>query len=120
MAIGNRVYPAIEATETLRETGINASVINARFVKPLDTEMVVEMAKDIGKVITVEDGVLMGGFGSAVLEALADEGVSDVRITTLGVPDRFIEHGDVNTLYDRYGYDTQAIIRAGVALAVGT
>ncbi len=120
VAIGNRVYPALEAAETLCETGINTAVINARFIKPLDTTLIVEMAKEIGKVITVEDGVLMGGFGSAVLESLSGEGVTDVSVTSLGVPDRFIEHGDVKTLYDRYGLDTQSIIRAGIALAVGT
>ena len=119
IAIGNRVYPALEAAETLSETGIKTCVINARFVKPLDTTLIIDMAKEIGKVITVEDGILMGGFGSAILEALAVEGITDVRVNSLGVPDRFVEHGDVNTLYDRYGYDTQAIIRAGIALAVG-
>jgi len=119
IAIGNRVYPALEAAETLSETGIKASVINARFVKPLDTSLIIDMARQIGKVITVEDGILMGGFGSAILEALAVEGITDVQVNSLGVPDRFVEHGDVNTLYDRYSYDTQAIIRAGISLAVG-
>lgn len=117
-ALGNRVYPALEAAQTLSETGINTTVVNARFIKPIDKTLIVDLAKQIGKIITVEDGALMGGFGSAVLETLAAEGLTNVRVTTLGVPDRFIEHGDVDTLYDRYGYDTQAIIRAGVALAV--
>ena len=120
VAIGNRVYPALEAAETLSETGIETTVVNARFIKPLDTALIVDLAKQIGKIITVEDGVLMGGFGSAVLEALAAEAVTDVRVTSLGVPDRFIEHGDVKTLYERYGYDTEAIIRAAIALAVGS
>ncbi len=118
VAIGNRVYPALEAAKTLSETGIETTVVNARFIKPLDVTLIVDLAKQIGNMITVEDGVLMGGFGSAVLEALAAEGNTDVRVTSLGVPDRFIEHGDVKTLYERYGYDTEAIIRAGVALAV--
>ncbi len=120
VALGNRVYPALEAAKTLRETGVETTVVNARFIKPLDVTLIVDLAKQIGKIITVEDGVLMGGFGSAVLEALAAEAITDVRVTSLGVPDRFIEHGDVNTLYDRYGYDAEAIIRAGVALAVGS
>jgi 1-deoxy-D-xylulose-5-phosphate synthase len=118
VALGNRVYPALEAAKTLGETGIETTVVNARFIKPLDTTLIVELASQIGKIITVEDGVLMGGFGSAVLEALASESVTDVRVTTLGVPDRFIEHGDVKTLQDRYEFDTEAIIRAGIALAV--
>lgn len=118
IALGNRTYPALEAAQTLSETGIDTTVVNARFIKPLDTTLIVDLAKQIGKIITVEDGVLMGGFGSAVLETLAAEGLTDVRVSCLGVPDRFIEHGDVKVLYDRYGYDTQAIIRAGVVLAV--
>lgn len=120
LALGNRVSPALEAAETLSETGIEATVVNARFIKPLDTELILDLAQQIGKVITVEDGVLMGGFGSAVLETLANAGAIDVRVSTLGVPDRFVEHGDVNTLYDRYGFDTQAIIRTGITLAVGS
>ncbi len=120
IAIGNRVYPALEAAETLRQTGIEPTVVNARFIKPLDSSLILDLAKRIGKVITVEDGVLMGGFGSAVLETLAEESLSDVRVTTLGLPDKFIEHGDVKTLQERYGYDTEAIIRAGVVLAVGS
>ena len=120
VALGNRVYPALEAAKTLSETGIETTVVNARFIKPLDVTLIVDLAKQIGNMITVEDGILMGGFGSAVLETLAAEGITDVRVTSLGVPDRFIEHGDVNTLYDRYGYDAEAIIRAGVALAVGS
>ena len=120
VALGNRVYPALEAAQTLSETGVETTVVNARFIKPLDTTLIADLAKQIGKIITVEDGVLMGGFGSAILETLAAESVTDVRVTSLGVPDRFVEHGDVNTLYDRYGYDTEAIIRAGIALAVGS
>ncbi len=120
LAIGNRVFPALEAAKTLSETGIESTVVNTRFIKPLDTELILDLAKQIGKIITVEDGVLMGGFGSAVLETLANAGLIDVRVTTLGVPDRFVEHGDVNTLYERYGYDTHAIIRAGITLTVGS
>lgn len=120
LAIGNRVFPALEAAKTLSETGIESTVVNTRFIKPLDTDLILDLAKQIGKIITVEDGVLMGGFGSAVLETLANAGLIDVRVTTLGVPDRFVEHGDVNTLYERYGYDTQAIIRTGITLAVGS
>ena len=120
VALGNRVYPALEVAQTLSATGVETTVVNARFIKPLDTTLIADLAKQIGKIITVEDGVLMGGFGSAILETLAAESVTDVRVTSLGVPDRFVEHGDVNTLYDRYGYDTEAIIRAGIALAVGS
>ncbi len=112
IAIGNRVYPALEAAQTLSDTGISATVVNARFVKPLDTETILPLAESIGKVITVEDGVVMGGFGSAVLEALAAADISDVQVTNLGIPDAFIEHGDVQHLYALCQCDTNAIVRA--------
>ena len=112
IAIGNRVYPALEAAQTLADSGISAAVINARFVKPLDTETIVPLAESIGKVITVEDGVVMGGFGSAVLEALAAADVTDVHVTNLGIPDEFIEHGDVQQLYALCQCDANAIARA--------
>lgn len=111
IAIGNRVYPALEAAQTLADSGISATVINARFVKPLDTETILPLAESIGKVITVEDGVVMGGFGSAVLEALAAADVTNVQVTNLGIPDEFIEHGDVQHLYALCQCDANAIAR---------
>ena len=112
LAIGNRVYPALEAAQTLADSGISATVVNARFVKPLDTETILPLAERIGKVITVEDGVVMGGFGSAVLEALAAADITDLQITNLGIPDAFIEHGDVQHLYALCQCDATAIVRA--------
>ena len=112
IAIGNRVYPALEAAQTLADSGISATVLNARFVKPLDTETIVPLAERIGRVITVEDGVVMGGFGSAVLEALAAADITDVQVTNLGIPDEFIEHGDAQHLYAMCQCDATAIARA--------
>jgi 1-deoxy-D-xylulose-5-phosphate synthase len=112
IAIGNRVYPALEAAQTLADSGISATVLNARFVKPLDTETILPLAERIGKVITIEDGVVMGGFGSAVLEALAAAGLTDVQVTNLGIPDEFIEHGDVQHLYALCQCDATAVARA--------
>ena len=112
IAIGNRVYPALEAAQTLADSGISATVLNARFVKPLDTETIVPLAEHIGRVITVEDGVVMGGFGSAVLEALAAADITDVQVTNLGIPDEFIEHGDAQHLYAMCQCDATAIARA--------
>jgi len=88
---GTMVYPAMQAAEILSEHGIEATVVNARFVKPLDTELIVPLAQKIGRVVTIEEGCLMGGFGSAVLEALGDAGVA-VPVTRLGVPDILVEH----------------------------
>ena len=116
VAIGNRVYPAVEAAHVLEDSGISAAVINARFVKPLDEDLIVPIAEKIGRVLTVEDGVLMGGFGSAVLEAIARRGVKAVQVKRLGIPDQFIEHGDVKTLYHVCGCDEEAIVREALQL----
>ena len=113
VAIGNRVYPAVEAADVLADFGISAAVVNARFVKPLDEELIVPLAERIGRIITIEDGVLMGGFGSAVLEALAHRGIQGVQVRRLGIPDQFIEHGDVKTLYSLCGCDEEAVVREG-------
>ena len=111
IAVGNRVYPALEAAQTLADSGISATVINARFVKPLDTATMLPLAERIGKVITIEDGVIMGGFGSAVLEAIAAAGLKDVQIRNLGIPDEFIEHGDSQHLYALCQCDADAVVR---------
>jgi 1-deoxy-D-xylulose-5-phosphate synthase len=112
IAIGNRVYPALEAAQTLADSGISATVLNARFVKPLDTATILPLAESIGKVITIEDGVVMGGFGSAVLEAIAEAGIANVQVTNLGIPDEFIEHGETQQLYALCQCDATAIVRA--------
>ncbi len=112
VAVGNRVHPALAAAKTLEDNGISVAVINPRFVKPLDTGLILPMAERIGKVITVEDGVVMGGFGSAVLEALSDAGMPGVQVKRLGIPDAFVEHGDTSQLYALCGCDENGIIRA--------
>ncbi len=111
IAVGNRVYPALEAAQTLTDAGISATVINARFVKPLDTATILPLAERIGKVITIEDGVIMGGFGSAVLETIAAAGLKDVQVRNLGIPDEFVEHGDVQHLYALCQCDADAVVR---------
>lgn len=98
IAIGSTVYPAVEAAVILKEAGINATVVNARFVKPLDHELILSGALRTGHVVTVEENALMGGFGTAVLELLADEGKKDIRVKRIGIPDRFIEQGSQSQL----------------------
>ncbi len=93
VAVGHHVQTALEASRTLRERGIHPTVINARFIKPLDSEIIIESAARTRRLVTIEENTLMGGFGSAVLEALADKGLRRVKIKRLGLPDRFIEHG---------------------------
>ncbi len=101
----------------MEDSGISATVVNARFVKPLDAELILPLAERIGKVITVEDGVLMGGFGSAILEMFADYGLTKIQVKRLGIPDQFIDHGDVNALYHLCGCDADGIVREGSKLA---
>jgi 1-deoxy-D-xylulose-5-phosphate synthase len=91
LGYGTMVYPAMQAAEILGEHGIEATVINARFAKPLDTELIVPIARQMKRVITLEEGCLMGGFGSAVAESLLDHEVM-VPVTRLGVPDLLVDH----------------------------
>ena len=91
VAYGTMVHQSLQVAELLKEHGIEATVINARFVKPLDTELIVPLAQRIGKVVTLEEGCLMGGFGSAVAEALLDHDVV-VPIKRFGVPDKLVDH----------------------------
>ncbi|MEG4146065.1 1-deoxy-D-xylulose-5-phosphate synthase [Microcoleus sp. Pol12B5] len=91
LGYGSMVYPAMQTAEMLSEHGIEATVINARFVKPLDTELILPLAQRIGKVVTMEEGCLMGGFGSAVAESLLDNNVL-VPLMRLGVPDTLVDH----------------------------
>jgi 1-deoxy-D-xylulose-5-phosphate synthase len=91
LGYGTQVYPALQVAEILSEHGIEATVINARFVKPLDTDLIVPLAKQIGKVVTFEEGCLMGGFGSAVLEALQEHDVL-APVKRFGVPDILVDH----------------------------
>ncbi|MEG3955318.1 1-deoxy-D-xylulose-5-phosphate synthase [Microcoleus sp. herbarium2] len=91
LGYGSMVYPAMQTAEILSEHGIEATVLNARFVKPLDTELILPLAQRIGKVVTMEEGCLMGGFGSAVAEALLDNNVV-VPVMRLGVPDTLVDH----------------------------
>ncbi|MBF2001562.1 MAG: 1-deoxy-D-xylulose-5-phosphate synthase [Synechococcales cyanobacterium M58_A2018_015] len=91
LGYGSMVYPAMQAAEILSEHGIEATVINARFAKPLDTELILPLARQVKRVVTLEEGCLMGGFGSAVAESLLDHEVM-VPITRLGVPDILVDH----------------------------
>ena len=109
IALGNMVYPAIEAAGILKKIGIDAAVANARFAKPVDEEMILELANKCGYIVTVEDGALAGGFGSAVLETLEKHAVTDVHVKRIGLPDKFIEHGTIRELHKLYGLDADNI-----------
>jgi len=109
LAIGSTVYPALHAAAKLEEEGIHAAVVNSRFLKPLDGDLIVNWAKRIGKVLTVEENVLQGGFGSAVLELFQEKNLFTVQVKRLGIPDSFIEHGPQSLLRKKYGIDKDAI-----------
>ncbi|MBE9256334.1 MULTISPECIES: 1-deoxy-D-xylulose-5-phosphate synthase [Aphanizomenonaceae] len=105
---GTMVYPAMQAAEILSEHGIEATVINARFVKPLDTELILPLAKQIGRVVTLEEGCLMGGFGSAVAEALLDADIV-VPVKRIGVPDILVDHATPDQSFAALGLSSPQI-----------
>ncbi len=109
IAIGNMVYPALEAAKRLADDGVSAMVVNARFVKPLDKELVHRAAKKTNRVVTVEEHALMGGFGSAVLESFDAAGIIGVKSLRIGLPDAYIEHGTQALLRKKYGLDADGI-----------
>ncbi|HEY6874451.1 MAG TPA: 1-deoxy-D-xylulose-5-phosphate synthase [Geobacteraceae bacterium] len=111
IALGTMVHPALEAAQTLAAEGVELAVVNARFVKPLDRELILALAQGTGRLFTVEENVLMGGFGTAVLELLEEEGVDDIELTRIGYPDRFIEQGEQPELRAIYGLDAAGIAR---------
>ncbi len=111
-AIGQTVMPAFRAAQDLAPLGINAAVVNARFVKPLDTELLGSLLTRVPRLLTVEDHVISAGFGSAVIEFLADADINGVEIRRLGVPDRFIPHGTQDELRKMCGFDKDAIAQA--------
>ncbi len=110
LAIGRSVCEALDAHSELTQLGISATVVNCRFVKPLDVELICSLAKKIPRIITVEENVRQGGFGSAVLEEFNDSGITGFQLERIGIPDTFVEHGPQNLLRSKYGIDAEAIV----------
>ncbi len=115
LPIGNRVYPALAAAERLREEGIEATVINPRFLKPLDDDLIVRWAAHTGRIVTIEDNSRLGGFGSAVLQTLAERDLH-LPVRLLGYDDRFVDQGPQSTLWREAGIDPDGIVRSALAL----
>jgi 1-deoxy-D-xylulose-5-phosphate synthase len=111
IAIGSTVYPSLRAAERLADIGIQAAVINSRFLKPLDGNLLCEWAEKTEKVLTVEENVLQGGFGSAVLELFQERSLYSIRVKRLGIPDTFVEHGPQTLLREKYGIDENGIFK---------
>lgn len=116
IAIGNMVAPSLEAAEELKKMDIEVTVINARFVKPLDEDLIYSIARRIKRIITVEDNSIQGGFGSAVMEFLHRAGLHDVVVKSIGIPDLFVEHGSQQELRQRFGLHSSGIINSTLLL----
>jgi 1-deoxy-D-xylulose-5-phosphate synthase len=112
LALGTMVQPALEAAAVLDGEQKSVTVINARFVKPLDEELILDVAKKYGVLITIEENALQGGFGSAVLELLEQHGICDVRVLRLGYPDAYIPQGEQHELRAMLGLDCAGITAA--------
>ena len=119
-AIGSMVQSAVQAADKLKEQGIDAGVVNMRFAKPLDKELLIEHAKRYGKIVTLEEGVLAGGVGSEVLEILDDAGLlQQCAVLRLGIPDEFVTHGDKKLLFRDLGLDTDVIVQKAATFVKG-
>jgi 1-deoxy-D-xylulose-5-phosphate synthase len=116
LAIGRPLIEALAAAAQLEAQGIRATVVDARFVKPLDSRLILDLAARIPRILTVEEHVLQGGFGSAVLECLGDAQASGWRLKRLAVADTFVEHGPQRLLRARHGLDAAAIVVAARSL----
>ena len=108
IAIGSSVYASMEAANVLGEKGIDAAVIDARFAKPMDFDLIRALVNRTKRVVTVEENALAGGFGSQVLGLVSD--IPDIRVLRIGVPDSFIEHGTQKIIRAKYSLDTEGIV----------
>jgi 1-deoxy-D-xylulose-5-phosphate synthase len=119
LAVGRPVNDALSARIELLKQNIAATVVNCRFVKPLDADLIVSLVEKIPHIITVEENVLHGGFGAAVIECLCDKGLTGFSIKRIGVPDTFVEHGAQSFLRAKYGLDATGIVKAAHELLSG-
>jgi 1-deoxy-D-xylulose-5-phosphate synthase len=108
---GAFVESALEAANILNQEGIEVGVVNVRFVKPLDTETLLEPIRQGQFLVTMEEGMLSGGFGSAVLEAANEERLDTRKVSRFGIPDRYVEHGERSELLDDLGLNTDNLVK---------
>jgi 1-deoxy-D-xylulose-5-phosphate synthase len=119
LCCGALLSECLRAARRLQDHGLDVGVVNARFVKPLDADVIQRALRECSFVVTVEEGCLSGGYGSAVLETASDAGWDVRRLRRLGLPDRFIEHGARRELLTDLGLDAEGIAQACLALAGG-
>ncbi len=111
LAVGATVAPALEAASELASQGIEATVVNARFVKPLDTKLITELTSSIKRMVTIEENTVSGGFGSSLVSFLQKTGKRHIQIKSLGIPDEFVEHGTQAVLRAKYNLDAKGIVQ---------
>jgi 1-deoxy-D-xylulose-5-phosphate synthase len=117
IAVGSTVNEAICAAALLAENhDVRATVVNARFIKPLDHELIIPLARNIHRIITIEENTIQGGFGSAVLELLSDHEINDAIVKRMGINDHFVEHGPQDALRCKYQVDASAIINTALSM----
>ncbi len=110
IALGSMVSPSMEAATVLQNEGFSVGVVNCRFVKPLDQSLA-EQVKSVGRVLVVEENIRQGGLGSALLELFNDRDLRNVRLKRVGLPDKFVEHGPLALLREKYGLDKSGILK---------
>ncbi len=109
LAVGKMVKVALDVSQKLKTEGIGATVINARFIKPLDKETILSSIKDIRNIITLEDNMKVGGFGSSILELLNENKINNKNLEIIGFPDKFIEHGSTKEIFEIYGLNSENV-----------
>ena len=108
LAIGNMVKKALDVRDILLKENINPTIVNARFLKPMDEELLSELLKTHSKVVTIEDNIVSGGFGSRINKFIIDNNYN-VKIENIGIPDKFVEHGSVDELFATIGMSDEQI-----------
>jgi 1-deoxy-D-xylulose-5-phosphate synthase len=116
LSIGRTVCEALVAHDMLSEQNISATVVNCRYAKPIDSHLIESLVSEVPRIITVEENLRDGGFGSAILESLNDVGIYNMKLERLGIPDKFVEHGPQTLLRAKYGIDANAIVNAAKKL----
>lgn len=111
VAVGKMVERAVEVSQILEKTGIDAEIINVRFIKPLDKETILNSIKKTKKVITIEDGILKGGLGSSVIELINNSKVENIKVKTFGYDDCFVKHGNVKDIEEKYNLTAKQIAK---------
>jgi 1-deoxy-D-xylulose-5-phosphate synthase len=119
LPVGSMVYRACEAARQLREEGIEVAVVNPRFIKPLDSALLCSMAQEIGRVVTIEENILAGGFGSAAIELFQERELSHIKVLRIGIPDQFLAHGPQGVLREKCGLGLQGILEKARSFLTG-